>query len=133
MAMETKDYLLIGAAVIGGYFIYKKVSDAGAAAAAALNPLSDKNLAYKGADVIAKAVGGSKATISDVVPGINTYDPNKTVLPVGAVKPGGIAPYWWDANGFKRNAPMGKAGIVYDAIGRRMQIVDYATQAAVKV
>ena len=130
MAMETKDYLLIGAAIVGGWWLYKKVGVVGTA----LNPFSDQNIAYQGADKIAKAVAGEKAVITDIIPGVNNYDPNKAVpLPSNAIKPGNIAPYWWDASGFKRTTPMGKAGIVYDAIGRRMQIVDYVTQAAVRV
>lgn len=130
MAMETKDYLLIGAAIVGGWWLYRKVGAVGSA----LNPLSDKNIAYQAADKITKAVGGEKAVITDIIPGVNNYDPNKAVpIPANAIKPGSIAPYWWDASGFKRTAPMGKLGIVYDAIGRRMQIVDAATQAAVRI
>lgn len=83
--MNTKVALVLGAAgLVLGYLIYKSAKDGLAAAAAAVNPLSDKNAAYTGVNAVGSAVTGDKdfslgSWLYDVFN--DEYDPNaKTPL-----------------------------------------------------
>lgn len=102
-----------------------------------LNPFSDQNVAYQGVDKVVKAAFGDKATLTDVIPGINrtnatTTAPSRTLQKL-SVLPSKAAPFWYNADRTKRTAPMTRGGTVYNAFGQMLQITDTATQAAAKV
>lgn len=128
------DLKTLGYVVVGGFIVWKFLGDK---IGAKLNPFSDKNVAYQGADALAKAAMGPKATISDIIPGINTTTATKTAssstIQKLSVLPTQYAPYWFNADGTKRNTRMNRGGTVYGAYGQLMQITDAMTQAAAYV
>ncbi len=128
--MRDKDLLLLGLGAVGVWWAFNKLGQAGAL----VNPFSDKNIAYQGATGIVKIIGGEKATITDVVPGVNNYDPNKATLSdKPSALPAASAPYWYNADRSKRTIPNGLMATAYDYNGKMIQIDNKTTQAAVFV
>lgn len=128
---DTKDIVIIGAVLVGGYFLYTNFAKLKEKA----NPFSDKNAAYLTAEEIAKMIAGEKATVTDVIPGINNYDPNVAakLTDKASALPNAAAPYWYNKDGTKRNSPTGLLGTAYDYNHKLIQIIDKATQRAVFV
>lgn len=59
--MNTKTALVLGAAgLLLGYLVYRAAKQGLEAAAQAINPVSDKNLAYRGVNAVGEAITGDK-------------------------------------------------------------------------
>lgn len=128
---EKIDPVKVGLGILVGLVVLRAIK------ANWFNPFSDKNMAYQGADSLAKAILGDKATLTDFVPGINktnaTTTPTSAKLLALSFQPPPAAPYWYNRDGSKRTGPMTRGGTVYSADGQLMQITDTATQMAAYV
>lgn len=84
--MNTKTVLVLaGFGALLAYLVYRAASKSIAAAAEAVNPLSDKNLAYTGTNAVGAAVTGDKnfSLGSAIYDWFNPeYDPNAPAQPV---------------------------------------------------
>lgn len=116
---STKDYVFIGLGVVGAYLLYRLATGGFAAAKKVvtedLNPVSDKNLAYRATNAVTQAATGDK----DTSLGSKVYDwfnaPN--ALRIDVITKGGEAVL---ANGtvLARGWRVEKDGSLYDAAGK---------------